>query len=247
MAELLEALRSGGVQAFSEATRAATRPASSIAVLPFTSVSGDGEQFGDGLAEELIHALSLYDDLQVIARTSAAAVRGLDIREIGRRLNVGVILDGSVRRAGNRLRIGVQLIDVNDGHQLWSERYDREMTDVFEVQDEITAAIIGKLRPQLLGGSSPSAARHSEDPEAYALYLKGHPGIVVQILRRTLGERRKDSRSPFSPACKLRSSPTWLPVPQFTLMNTRPTPWHKPISSTTRSTIRPGAYMSGTA
>ncbi len=84
-----------------------------------------------------------------------------------------MILDGSVRRAGNRLRIGVQLIDVNDGHQLWSERYDREMTDVFEVQDEITAAIIGKLRPQLLGGSSASSARHSEDPEAYALYLKG--------------------------------------------------------------------------
>jgi TolB-like protein/tetratricopeptide (TPR) repeat protein len=175
MAELIEALRSGGVQASSETTRAATRPAASIAVLPFTSVSGDGEQFGDGLAEELIHALSLYDDLQVIARTSAAAVRahGLDIREIGRRLNVGVILDGSVRRAGNRLRIGVQLIDVKDGHHLWSERYDREMTDVFEVQDEITAAIVGKLRPQLLGGSSASAARHSEDPEAYALYLKG--------------------------------------------------------------------------
>jgi len=175
MAELIEALRSGGVQASSETTRAAPRPAASIAVLPFTSVSGDGEQFGDGLAEELIHALSLYDDLQVIARTSAAAVRGhgLDIREIGRRLNVGVILDGSVRRAGNRLRIGVQLIDVKDGHHLWSERYDREMTDVFEVQDEITAAIVGKLRPQLLGGSSASAARHSEDPEAYALYLKG--------------------------------------------------------------------------
>jgi eukaryotic-like serine/threonine-protein kinase len=173
MAELLEALRSGGVQASSETTRAATRAACSIAVLPFTSVSGDGEQFGDGLAEELIHALSRYDDLQVIARTSAAAVRGLDIREIGRRLNVGVILDGSVRRAGNRLRIGVQLIDVNDGHQLWSERYEREMTDVFEVQDEITAAIVGKLRPRLLGASSASAARHSEDPEAYALYLKG--------------------------------------------------------------------------
>ena len=150
-------------------------PAFSIAVLPFASVSGDSEQFGDGLAEELIHALSLYDDLQVIARTSAAAMRGhgLDIREIGRRLNVGVILDGSVRRAGNRLRIGVQLIDVNNGHQLWSERYDREMTDVFEVQDEITAAIVEKLRPQLLGAPSPSAARHSEDLEAYALYLKG--------------------------------------------------------------------------
>ncbi len=175
MEEVLGALHSGGVQASSETARAGTRPASSIAVLPFTSVGGDGEQFGDGLAEELIHALSLYDDLQVIARTSAAAVRGrgLDIREIGRRLNVGVILDGSVRRAGNRLRIGVQLIDVNDGHQLWSEQYDREMTGVFEVQDEITAAIVGKLRPQLLGGSSASAARHSEDPEAYALYLKG--------------------------------------------------------------------------
>ena len=175
MAELLEALRSGGVRAIAETAGAGTSPASSIAVLPFASVSTDGEQFGDGLAEELIHALSLYDDLQVIARASAAALRGqgLDIREIGRRLNVGVILDGSVRRAGNQLRITVQLIDVNDGHHLWSERYDREMTDIFEVQDEITAAIVGKLRPQLLGARSPSAARHSEDPEAYALYLKG--------------------------------------------------------------------------
>jgi eukaryotic-like serine/threonine-protein kinase len=175
MAELLEALRSGGVRAAPETVGASTSRASSIAVLPFASVGGDGEQFGDGLAEELIHALSLYDDLQVIARASAAAVRGhgLDIREIGRRLNVGVILDGSVRRAGNRLRITVQLIDVNDGHHLWSERYDREMTDVFEVQDEITAAIVDKLRPQLLGARSSSAARHSEDPEAYALYLKG--------------------------------------------------------------------------
>jgi eukaryotic-like serine/threonine-protein kinase len=174
MTELLEALRGGGIRAAPE-TRASMSPASSIAVLPFASASGDGEQFGDGLAEELIHALSLYDDLQVIARASAASVRGhgLDIREIGRRLNVGVILDGSVRRAGNRLRITVQLIDVNDGHHLWSERYDREMTDVFEVQDEIAAAIITKLRPQLLAARFPSAARHSEDPEAYALYLKG--------------------------------------------------------------------------
>ena len=155
--------------------RISTSPASSIAVLPFACVSGDGEQFGDGLAEELIHSLSLCDDLQVIARASAAAVRGhgLDIREIGRRLNVSVILDGSVRRCGNRFRITVQLIDVNDGHHLWSERYDREMTDVFEVQDEITSSIVGKLRPQLLGARYPSAARHSEDPEAYALYLKG--------------------------------------------------------------------------
>jgi serine/threonine-protein kinase len=175
MAELLEALRSGGVGADPEPVVNSTSPASSIAVLPFASASGDSEQFGDGLAEELIHALSLNDDLQVIARASAAALRGhgLDIREIGRRLNVGVILDGSIRRAGNRLRITVQLIDVNDGHHLWSERYDREMTDVFEVQDEITAAIVDKLRPQLLGARSPSAARHSEDPEAYALYLKG--------------------------------------------------------------------------
>jgi TolB-like protein/Flp pilus assembly protein TadD len=155
--------------------RTSTSSASSIAVLPFASVSGDGDQFGDGLAEELIHSLSLYDDLQVIARASAAAVRGhgLDIREIGRRLNVGVILDGSVRRAGNRLRITAQLIDVNGGHHLWSGRYDREMTDVFEVQDEITTAIVDKLRPQLLDARFPSAARHSEDPEAYALYLKG--------------------------------------------------------------------------
>src|SRR5580698_4534323 len=155
MAELLEALRSGGVRAAPETATASTSPASSIAVLPFASVSGDSEQFGDGLAEALIHALSLNDDLQVIARASAAALRGhgLDIREIGRRLNVGVILDGSVRRAGNRIRITVQLIDVNDGHHLWSERYDREMTDVFEVQDEIAAAIVNKLRPQLLGAS----------------------------------------------------------------------------------------------
>jgi serine/threonine protein kinase/tetratricopeptide (TPR) repeat protein len=149
----------------------------SIAVLPFANLSADPENqyFTDGLAEELTSALSRLHGLQVASRTSAFRFRetGADIREIGRQLNVEAVVEGSVRRAGKRLRITAQLVNVADGYHLWSERYDREITDIFEIQDEITVAIVKMLEPTLSGQQSNLTRRHSENVQAYELYLKG--------------------------------------------------------------------------
>ncbi len=150
----------------------------SIAVLPFVNMSGDKEQeyFCDGMAEELINALTQIKDLRVIARTSAFSYKGRDvnIRDIGSQLNVATILEGSVRKADNRLRVTAQLVDTKGGHHLWSERYDRDMGDIFAIQDEITSAILEKLKPQLLGEMRGKLAkRQPVDIEAYNLYLKG--------------------------------------------------------------------------
>ena len=148
----------------------------SLAVLPFVNMSGDKEQeyFSDGLAEEIINALTQMPGLKVTARTSSFYFRGKegDIREIGSRLNVDNVLEGSVRKSGSRIRVTAQLISVADGYHLWSERYDREMTDVFAVQDEISQTITQKLRVQLVGGR-PLVKKHTENVEAYNLYLKG--------------------------------------------------------------------------
>jgi TolB-like protein len=156
----------------------APRPITAIAVLPFASVGGDpdNEYFGEGLTDELITGLSRVNALRVASRSSAFAFRGkaMDVRAIGSTLNVDAVLEGSLRRAGNRLRIAVQLVSVSDGYHLWSERYDREVTDVFDIQDEISRTIIDKLRPRLIGDVTvPSLKRHTVDPEAYGLYLKG--------------------------------------------------------------------------
>ncbi|NIN00088.1 MAG: hypothetical protein GTO24_19050, partial [candidate division Zixibacteria bacterium] len=128
----------------------------SIAVLPFTNLSADKEQeyFCDGMAEEIINALTHVEDLRVVARTSAFAFKGekIDIREIGKKLNVEAVLEGSVRKAGNRLRISAQLINVADGYHLWSEKYDRDMADVFAIQDEISLTIVDRLKVKLLVG-----------------------------------------------------------------------------------------------
>jgi len=150
----------------------------SIAVLPFVNMSADPEQeyFCDGLAEELINALTQIKDLHVVARTSAFSFKGekLDVRDIGKKLNVATVLEGSVRKAGNRLRITGQLVNVADGYHLWSERFDREMDDVFAIQDEITLAIVEKLKPKLLKEEKAKVAkRQTVDLEAYNLYLKG--------------------------------------------------------------------------
>jgi len=150
----------------------------SIAVLPFANMSADPEQeyFCDGLAEELINALTQIEDLRVIARTSAFSFKdkNVNVREIGRELNVETILEGSVRKAGNRLRITAQLVTVAQGHHLWSERYDREMEDVFAIQDDITQAIVEKLKPRLLHREKAKIAkRQTVDLEVYDLYLKG--------------------------------------------------------------------------
>ena len=161
-------------------TRPATKapPAWSIAVLPFANISPDPEQeyFCDGISEELINALTRIKDLRVVARTSAFSFKGkdIDIREIGKKLDVGKLLEGSVRKAGNKLRITVQLVNVSDGYHLWSERYDRELDDVFAIQDEITLAIVDNLKVSLLGGEKAKITKHhTRDPDAYNLYLKG--------------------------------------------------------------------------
>ena len=147
----------------------------SIAVLPFANLSGDKEQeyFSDGLAEEIINLLTHIPGLKVIARTSAFAFRekGQDIRAIAAQLGVTTVLEGSVRRAGNRIRVTAQLITAADGSHLMSERYDREMADVFAMQDEIAAAITAALRIKLTPGSA-RAERYVPSVPAYEAFLK---------------------------------------------------------------------------
>jgi TolB-like protein/lipopolysaccharide biosynthesis regulator YciM len=150
----------------------------SIAVLPFKNISADPEQeyFCEGLAEELINALTQMRDLRVVARTSAFSFKGkdVDIRDIGRKLNVETVLEGSVRKAGNRLRVTAQLINVADGFHLWSERFDRELEDIFAIQDDIAQSIVKALKIEILGAEEePLVKVHTEDTEAYEAYLKG--------------------------------------------------------------------------
>jgi len=153
-------------------------PEKSIVVLPFKNIGADPEQdyFCEGLAEELINVLTQVKDLRVVARTSAFSFQGkdADIREIGKKLNVENMLEGSVRKAGQKLRITAQLINVADGYHLWSERFDREMTDVFAIQDEIAQAVSAKMKIGLQGDRIEGVAkRYTENVEAYNLYLKG--------------------------------------------------------------------------
>jgi TolB-like protein/predicted Ser/Thr protein kinase len=150
----------------------------SIAVLPFTNMSADPEQeyFCDGMAEEITNALTRVDGLRVVARTSAFVFKGKheDVREVGNKLDVGTVLEGSVRKAGNKLRITAQLVNVADGYHIWSERYDREMEDVFGIQDEIAVAIVESLKVKLMGGERTKLLKHNtDDVEAHELYLKG--------------------------------------------------------------------------
>jgi serine/threonine-protein kinase len=155
-----------------DAVRADANP--SIAVLPFANMSrdADDEFFSDGLAEEILNLLAKIPGLKVTARTSSFAFRGKeqDIRGIAETLNVKAILGGSVRRAGNRIRVTAQLINAADGYHLWSERYDRDLTDVFEVQDEISASIAAILKTRLMNGSR-GEKRYTPKIAAYEAYL----------------------------------------------------------------------------
>jgi TolB-like protein len=155
---------------------AAGRERPSVAVLPFVNMSGSREDdyLCEGLAEEIIDALTRIPGLRVIARTSAFAVgrMGLDAREAGARLDVSSLLEGSVRRAGARVRVTAQLVTTSDGSHLWSERFDRELTDVLALEDEIAAAIAGRLRAGLHGDDRPRR-RPEVDVEAHGLYLEG--------------------------------------------------------------------------
>jgi len=155
------------------------QPANRLAVLPFVNMSADpeNEYFSDGITEELLNALTKVDGLQVTSRTSAFAFKGKhdDVREIAIKLNVDKILEGSVRKAGNRVRITTQLINAADGYHIWSENYDRDLTDIFVVQDEISSIIANRLRENLsLSKQTEQLVKTpTKNIEAYTLFLKG--------------------------------------------------------------------------
>ena len=179
VSDLLAEMRTlrSGADAATVATSAHT-DVPSIAVLPFADMSPEKDQdyFCEGMAEEIINALTKLENLRVVARTSAFQFKGqaIDLREVGRKLDVTSVLEGSVRKAGNRLRVTAQLINVDDGYHLWSERYDRVLDDVFEVQDEIASSVVDHLRVELLGSArAPVVKRPTESLEAYECFMKG--------------------------------------------------------------------------
>jgi serine/threonine protein kinase/tetratricopeptide (TPR) repeat protein len=148
----------------------------SIAVIPLANLSADpeNEYFSDGMTEEIINALAKLPGMQVASRTSSFAFKGkeVDVRQIGEKLGVGTVLEGSVRKAGKRIRITAQLVNVENGYHLWSETYDRQLEDVFAIQDEISRAIVEALKLRLVGSTDHLVAP-TKNIEAYNLYLKG--------------------------------------------------------------------------
>ncbi|HUF30538.1 MAG TPA: BTAD domain-containing putative transcriptional regulator [Gemmatimonadaceae bacterium] len=189
-----------GAWTFSQRQVASPAPAShsALAVLPFVDMSANGldEYFSDGMTEELIHALSQVPGLRVVARTSAFSFKGApaDVRTIGEKLNVSSVLEGSVRRAGDRVRITVQLVDTKSGYHLWSETYDRQTTDIFAVQDEISRAVVTRLRPEAERHVMSGAPASAPNIDAYNLYLQGRylanqktPASLHQAVERFQG------------------------------------------------------------
>ena len=178
--DLLDELRN----ATAAAAQATSQPeVPSIAVLPFADMSPEKDQdyFCEGLAEELIDALARLEGLRVVARTSAFQFRGKghDLREVGEKLRVKTVLEGSVRKAGNRLRINAQLINAEDGYHLWSERYDREMDDVFAVQEDIAQAVVKKLQAVILVERAETVIQRGTDNlDAYHWFLKGRHAVL---------------------------------------------------------------------
>jgi eukaryotic-like serine/threonine-protein kinase len=174
MSEVRAALERSGTPAMKELP--------SIAVLPFANMSADpeNEYFSDGLAEEIINTLTRIDGLHVAARTSSFSFKGksIEVSDIARRLNVRHVLEGGVRKAAGRVRVTVQLVDAANGYQLWSDRYDRELADIFDVQDEIARSIVAKLRVALdtdtgTGRAARLVKATTSNMEAYQQYLKG--------------------------------------------------------------------------
>jgi TolB-like protein/Tfp pilus assembly protein PilF len=179
-------LRSGGQSgpAAPPASSGPPAPATpSVAVLPFADLSPqhDQEYFADGMAEEILNALAQVEGLRVAGRTSAFAFKGKneDLVAIAQKLRVGTILEGSVRLAGKRVRITAQLINATDGFHLWSQTFDRELTGVFAIQDEIAQAVVGALKVKLLGARPGPPPRPAMDPEAYRLYLLARQGAAL--------------------------------------------------------------------
>jgi adenylate cyclase len=156
----------------------------SIAVLPFTNMSGDPEQeyFADGMVEDIITALSRFNQLFVIARNSSFTYKGraVDIRQVAKELGVRFVLEGSVRRAGTRVRITGQLIDAATGAHLWADKYDGGLEDIFDLQDKITASVVGAIEPALRKVEMERARRRPvENLDAYDLYLRALPMVYA--------------------------------------------------------------------
>jgi adenylate cyclase len=197
MAEPVRVYRVSGAHA--PAGRAAQPSRLAIAVLPFTNMSGDPEQeyFSDGITEDIITDLSKVSTLNVVSRNTAFTFKGksVDIAEIGRRLNVGHVLEGSVRKAGGRVRITAQLIDAAADSHVWAERYDRDLNDIFALQDEIAQAIVAALKVKLLPAEKQAIeTRSTHDPQAYQIYLQGryhllHHGVKNLEIAIRLGQR----------------------------------------------------------
>ena len=177
----------------------------SIAVLPFQNMSGDPEQeyFSDGITEDIITDLSKLSGLLVIGRNSTFTYKGkpVEVREVGKRFAASHVLEGSVRRAGGRVRINAQLLEAESGHHLWAERYDRDLADIFAVQDEITREIVAALDVKLLRGEQASAWRHLlRQPEALDAYYKG-----LDALNRLTREANEEARRSFQKVVALEA------------------------------------------
>ncbi len=175
--------------------KAAVSAAKSVAVLPFTNMSADpeNEYFTDGMAEEIINALTKIQALRVTSRTSSFSFKGKndDIGEIGKKLKVSTVLEGSVRKMGNRLRITAQLVNVADGSNLWSAKYDREIEDIFAIQDDISQAIVVALRVILTEGEKKQIEKaRTENVQAYDYYLRGRQ-YFHQLRRKSLEYARQ--------------------------------------------------------
>ena len=182
----------------------------SIAVLPFADMSPgkDQEYFSDGIAEEILNALAQVEGLQVTGRTSSFSFKGKneDLRNIGQKLGVGAVLEGSVRKEGNRVRVTAQVIKVADGFHLWSQTFDRKLTGIFAVQDEIAKAVVEALKVKLLPGALSSNVHPPRDPEAYRQYLLGRS---LMLLETEDGERRATAALEKAIALDPTYAPAW--------------------------------------
>jgi TolB-like protein len=191
----------------------ATAEHQSIAVLPFVNMSDDDDYFADGLSEELLNLLAKIPDLKVAGRTSSFVFKDKteDLRAIGEALSVATVLEGSVRRSGDRLRITAQLINVDDGFHLWSETYDRQMADIFDIQDDVARAITDALKLHL----SPTSDRPTRNADAYALYLEALALQVydseadIALAQKSL-DRAIELDPGFALAYELKSNFYWL-------------------------------------
>jgi adenylate cyclase len=167
----------------------------SIAVLPFTNLSGDPEQeyFADGLVEDIITALSRVRSFFVIARNSSFTYKGraVDVRQVSRELGVRYVLEGSIRKAGSRVRIVGQLVDGTTGHHVWADRFDGNISDIFELQDRVTESVVGAVEPSIrLEEIRQARTKPTNSITAYDLYLRALPGFY-SMTREGFADVRK--------------------------------------------------------